>query len=263
MEELLKRMHKWMNDYMKSFYSDDEEVQQGILIKENHTGYVTTNSIELANYLQLNQHDSQLAEIIGLFHDVGRFRQYSLYKSFNDSETEDHADLGIKVIDELNFFDELSDVDNDLVHFAIKNHNKRFVEPTNDERKSLFTKIIRDADKLDIYRVLEPFLDPKNIDKMPNYIKGKDRMEISADFVKNFIAGNQADYTKIETMGDRKIVRLMWIYDINFAWTMKKIVERGYIEKIINALPPTEGIEIGIKRLREHIEKICNSCGEL
>ena len=259
MKELLEQMHHWMSQYMKSFYSDDEEVQQGILIKETHTGYVTSNCVELAKYLQLSKHDTELAEIIGLFHDVGRFRQYSLYKTFNDADSEDHADLGLTVIDELDFFKSLSDEDNEIIHFAIKNHNKKAIEPTNDERKILFAKIIRDADKLDIYRVLEPFLAQENADKMPKFIKGKERAEISPDFIENFVAGNQADYRQIRTNGDRKIVRLMWVYDINFAWTMKKIVERGYIEKIVKALPMDSQVEEGVKLLREHVKKICNA----
>ena len=259
MKELLEHMHSWMNQYMKSFYSDDAEVQQGILIKETHTGYVTSNCIELAKYLNLSKHDSELAEIIGLFHDVGRFRQYSIYKTFNDADSEDHADLGLKVIDELDFFQKLSAEDNDIVHFAIKNHNKKLIEETDDERKILFAKIIRDADKLDIYRVLEPFLAQENADKMPRFIKGKERPDISPDFVENFVAGNQADYRKIRTNGDRKIVRLMWVYDINFTWTMKKIVQRGYIDKIISALPIDDNVQMGIDRLLEYVEKKCNS----
>lgn len=259
MREILNEMHSWMTNYMKSFYSDDKEVQSGILIKETHTGYVTSNCVELAKNLQLNQHDIELAEIIGLFHDVGRFRQYSLYKTFNDADSEDHADLGIKVIAELKFFDKLSREDFDIINFAISQHNKKAVAPCNDDRKILFTKIIRDADKLDIYRVLEPYLAQKNADKMPNFIKGRQIADISDDFVEHFAKGEQADYREIRTNGDRKIVRLMWIYDIYFAWTMKKIVERGYIEKIIENLPRNEKnsarIEEGIEKLYKYVKE--------
>ena len=255
MRDLLRRMHEWMAAYMKSFYSDDAEVQQGILIKEKHTGYVTANCVELAKFLKLSTHDTQLAEIIGLFHDVGRFRQYSLYKTFNDADSEDHADLGIKVIDELNFFKELSAPDYQLVKFAIQNHNKKTVAQTDDDRKNFFAKIIRDADKLDIYRVLEPFLAQENADKMPKFIKGKARPDISPDFVENFVTGEQADYRKIRTNGDRKIVRLMWLYDINFSWTMQKIVERGFIEKIVSNLPMDERVAEGVRRLKLHVKE--------
>ncbi|MBO4779970.1 MAG: metal-dependent phosphohydrolase, partial [Selenomonadaceae bacterium] len=69
------------------------------------------------------------------------------------------------------------------------------------------------------------------------------------------MTGNQADYRKIRTNGDRKIVRLMWIYDVNFSWTMQRIVERGYIEKIVANLPMDERIAEGIRRLRAHVDK--------
>ena len=245
-----------MSAYMKSFYSDDAEVQQGIEIKEKHTGYVTANCDELARFLKFSEHDSELAEMIGLFHDVGRFRQYSIYKTFNDADSEDHADLGLTVIDELDFFKQLAPSDLEIVRFAIRNHNKKNIAPCEDDRKLLFAKLIRDADKLDIYRVLEPFLAQENADKMPRFIKGKARPEISPDFVEDFVAGKQVDYRQIRTNGDRKIVRLMWVYDINFAWTMQKIVERGYIEKIVAALPIDERVETGIKRLREHVRRV-------
>ena len=259
MRKILNEMHEWMANYMKSFYTDDEEVQRGILIKETHTGYVTANSVELAKYLKLNQHDEELAEIIGLFHDVGRFRQYSIYKTFNDADSEDHADLGMKVISELDFFKKISAEDFEIAKFAIQQHNKKEIAANDDERKILFAKIIRDADKLDIYRVLEPFFAQENADKMPNFIKGKFIADISDDFVDHFAKGEQADFREIRTNGDRKIVRLMWIYNVNYAWTLKKISERGYIDEIIENLPRNEKnsarIDEGIKRLREYVAK--------
>ena len=160
MKELLKEMHSWMDAYMKSFHTDDEEVMQGIRIKELHTGYVTSIAVQLAKHLQLSEHDAQLAEIMGLFHDVGRFHQYSLYKTFNDAESEDHADLGLKVLSELDFMKKLALGDEALVRFAIGRHNKKEIGPAPSEKALLFAKLLRDADKLDIYRVLSPFLGP-------------------------------------------------------------------------------------------------------
>ena len=150
-KELLKEMHSWMDAYMKSFHTDDEEVMQGIRIKELHTGYVTSIAVQLAKHLQLSEHDVELAEIMGLFHYVGRFRQYSLYKTFNDAESEDHADLGLKVLSELDFMKKLAPGDEALVRFAIGRHNKKEIGPVPSEKALLFAKLLRDADKLDIY----------------------------------------------------------------------------------------------------------------
>ena len=90
---------------------------------------------------------------------------------------------------------------------------------------------------------------------MPNFITGRSP-DISPDFVEKFVRGEQTDYNQIRTNGDRKIVRLMWIYDVNFKWTMEKIVQRGYIEKIVENLPMNEKIAEGVRRLRNYVETV-------
>jgi putative nucleotidyltransferase with HDIG domain len=258
LKELLKKMHAWMDGYMNQFVTDDEEVMQGIRIKMNHTGYVTAIARELAQHLALSEHDVQLAEIMGLFHDVGRFRQYSIYKTFNDAQSEDHADLGLKVLaEEMPYMADLSAEDADLVRYAIKYHNKKEIPADATGKYLLFAKLLRDADKLDIYRVLAPFLEPENADKAPKFIKAHASERISPEFIHAFVAGEQADYRKLKTLGDRKLVRLLWVYDVNFGWTLQKMVERGYIQKVIDHLPEQEGVQVGIDRLWAYIEKKC------
>jgi putative nucleotidyltransferase with HDIG domain len=258
MEELLKKMHNWMDDYMARFVTDDEEVMQGIRIKMNHTGYVTAIARELAQHLALNEHDVQLAEIMGLFHDVGRFRQYSIYKTFNDAQSEDHADLGLKVLaEEMPYMADLSAEDAELVRYAIKYHNKKEIPAEAAGRKLLFAKLLRDADKLDIYRVLLPYLDPEKADDAPKFIRSDASQFISPDFIEAFKHGEQADYHQLRTHGDRKLVRLLWVYDVNFAWTLQKMVDRGYIQTVIDHLPEQEGVDIGVKRLWKYIEEKC------
>lgn len=234
-----------MAAYMRSFYTEDEEVQQAIRLKEVHTGIVTSIAVELAKHLGLAVHDVQLAEIMGLFHDVGRFRQFTIYRTFNDAVSEDHAALGLKALDELPFFSRLAPADEALVRFAIWNHNKKVIAPTEDARELFFARLLRDADKLDIFRVLRPFLAPP------------DGSGVSPDFLEKFIAGEQVDYTQIRTMDDRKLVRLMWVYDVNFSWTLRRIRERGYIEDIIAHLPENPRMALGIERLLAHVEEKC------
>ena len=257
LQPLLKEMHGWMSAYMKSFHTNDEEVMKGIRIKEVHTGYVKSIAKELAGHLELQPHDVQLAEIMGLFHDVGRFRQYSLYQTFNDAMSEDHADLALKVLAELPLMKKLAPEDEALVRFAIKNHNKRVIEPTEDKRELFFARLLRDADKLDIYRVLEPFLEEEHADEAPNFIDSSSTQLVSPGFVKDFAAGNQVDYHRMKTHGDRIVTRLMWVYDINFSWTLRKLVERGYIEKIIANLPDQPGLAEGIDRLQVYVREKC------
>ena len=242
MENVLQAMHNWVSEYIRTFYSDDIEIQQAILLKEEHTKKVTVISRELAKHLKLSVHDQLLAEMIGLFHDIGRFKQFTLYRTFNDALSENHALLGLKVIEKLDFLKEVSEEDRAILNFAIANHNAKLIAATDNSRQLLFAKIIRDADKLDIYRVLEPFLKPS------------DGTGCNETFLQSFIHGRQCDYAQIKTYDDRKLVRLMWLYNIYFSWTMLKIVERGYVDKIIECLPKTPLMEQGVKNLKIYIK---------
>ncbi len=264
MQTLWQKMSDWMTTYMKSFYSpedakkakshleiksaktiffDDAQIVDGIILKEKHTWKVTHNCQELAKHLKLNEHDIMLAKMIGLFHDVGRFYQFTVYRTFNDALSENHAKLGLKVISDLPFMKELSSNDLNTLCFAIGNHNAKTIEHTDNKRYLAFAKLIRDADKIDIYRVLKPFLGPT------------DGTGCSPDFVDLFVEGKQCDYTKMRTQDDRKLVRLMWVYDINYAWSLKQIMKENYIEDIISNLLQDEKMMHGINRLRANIKQ--------
>ena len=88
-------------------------------------------------------------------------------------------------------------------------------------------------------------------------MKSKSTDLISPDFIKAFVEGKQADYHMLKTLGDRRLVRLLWVYDVNFGWTLQKMVERGYIQKVIDHLPEQEGVQTGVDRLWAYIEKKC------
>lgn len=258
MEKILKDAKEWMKSYMKSFYEDDETVMLGIRTKEIHTWYVTAYARDLAQHLGLAVHDVQLAELMGLFHDVGRFKQWQVYRTFSDAESEDHASISTSVIVTLPVWASLSDEDRDLMLFAINNHNKKNVAPAPSERHLGFAKILRDADKLDIYRVLEPYLDDaygKGFAKQ--FIDVTDKESFAPGFLEKFVRAEQVDYNEIKTQNDRKLVRLMWVYDINYAWTMIRLKEKGYIEKIIASLPSNQQTELGFTRLRKHVDDKC------
>lgn len=242
MKELLEEMYKWTEGYIKKFYTDHLEIQSMVLVKEEHTRYVTGIARQLAGALGLNSRDCLLAEMIGLFHDIGRFKQCSLYKTFNDRESEDHALLGLKEIQDLPLLQRLSPKDREVFTFAIENHNAMAIAKTEDQRKLLFAKLIRDADKLDIYRVLSPRLEPS------------DGSGCNKTFMELFLQGRQCDYSYIKTPDDQKLVRLLWLYDINFAWTMRAIIERGYADEIIACLPQDHVTKQGVARLKAYME---------
>ena len=259
MKELIKNIARWQDEHIASFNAEDDGVKNAFRLKKEHIAFVRKHSKELAKSLNLDEHLVDLAELIGLCHDLGRFYQYDKYNTFNDSVSEDHAALALKIFEECPYKKEILPKDLFLMQFAIFNHNKKEIEEIADDAKDAITlaKVIRDADKLDIYRVLEPYLTGENANGAPNFVKADASNDISPDFMEIFVEGRQADYNEIKTHGDRKLVRLLWIYDINYPWTMKKLKEAGYAEKIISSLEPkNERLELGVTRLYEYMDKM-------
>lgn len=223
-------------------FFDDAQIVDGITTKIVHTYKVVANCEMLAKHLGLSEDEYNLARIIGLLHDIGRFYQFATYRTFNDALSENHATLALKLIDEYELLSNLDSRNQEIIRFAIGNHNARTIELTTDMVLRDFAKLIRDADKIDIYRVLEPYLMPT------------DGTGCSPDFIELFNQGLQCDYTKMRTQDDRKLVRLLWIYDINYTWSLARLQELGYVEMIISRLPQDEIMQIGYAKLRAYIE---------
>ncbi|MEG6586258.1 HD domain-containing protein [Dendrosporobacter sp. 1207_IL3150] len=242
MNVLMGNLYKWFHGYVSSYYSEDRDIQENIVLKETHTIKVAQNSIRLASELGLSQGDQQLAEIIGLLHDIGRFKQYYIYRTFRDSKSENHALLGLSEIKNLDLIQLLVPEDRECLTFSIGNHNAISIPANASPRQQLFARIVRDADKLDIFRVLAPTL---------IYSDGQGYSEI---FAKSLLTGEQCDYSCMKTADDRKLIRLSWIYDINYSWTMKQIIKEGYVDEILKTLPDNEKLRYAASRLKEFMK---------
>ena len=123
--------------------------------KQYVSNYDLTNpkiKCKYAKLLNFNAEDIKLATIIGLLHDIGRFKQARVYDSFSDKDTVDHADLSVE---ELFTKGKIKSFCNQeewypIIKTAIKYHNKFELPETTDERTLKHVKLIKDVDKLDI-----------------------------------------------------------------------------------------------------------------
>ena len=134
-------------------YKTDEDVL-GFELKIVHTYHVVDNARLIAEKLKLSEEDIKLAELIALLHDVGRFEEITYLKQF-DNATFNHAEHGVKMLFEQGLIREFikENTYDEIIKVAIANHNRLAIEDGLDERTLLHAKIIRDADKLDNFRV--------------------------------------------------------------------------------------------------------------
>ena len=79
--------------YVKQFASPDPNIQAALDLKQAHTRRVCEAIVDIGE-------DLLMAEATALLHDIGRFEQFRRYKTFSDARSENHALLGVKVIQE-------------------------------------------------------------------------------------------------------------------------------------------------------------------
>src|SRR5574337_68350 len=153
----LNDLKDWFFAYCRSFYSSDPADQKNILTKEEHTRRVMENITDIGRHIGMGAEKLRLAEAVALFHDVGRFPQYQRYKTFRDSASTNHAALGASVLTEKDALRGLHRRERELILHAVTLHNVFSVPEKLDEESLLLVKLIRDADKLDIWRVFVDF----------------------------------------------------------------------------------------------------------
>jgi len=121
-----------------------------------------------------------------------------------------------------------------------------------------FTKLLRDADKLDIWRVLTDYYCNKNKPRNERFELGlPDTPEISEKVCQDLMAGRPIEEEHLKSLNDFKLLLMGWVYDVNFPWTFQLIRERGYLEMIRDALPPLERVLKIYSMVRTYLEKKC------
>ncbi len=148
MDERITKYIEAFSEYVSEYdFSNDK-----IKLKYDHTLRVMNLSKKYAILLGFNEEDVELATLIGLLHDIGRFEQVKVYDSFDDLHTVDHADYSVEQLFKKNEIKRFTDREDwyPILEFAIKNHNKLEVPFVDDERMMMHAKLIRDTDKMDI-----------------------------------------------------------------------------------------------------------------
>lgn len=255
-QEDLQSLKHWFAEYVSTFSTPVQEDQKNFSLKERHTAEVCLNAVRIARDLRLSEADVLLAETIALFHDIGRFPQYKQYKTFKDSISVNHAALGAKVLRERGVLDNLPRPEKDLIIKSITLHNVFSLPEGIDDTTSLFTRMVRDADKLDIWRVMVESYGQAR-EKWPSaLVLGlADGPGYSSELLTAVRNGGLARLSSLRTVNDFKLVQLAWIFDLNFITSFLMVRERRYIDKLADHLPPAKEISEAVNIVRAYVER--------
>lgn len=237
------KIKDWFKLYTAQFHSNEEAFQRNIDLKIEHSYRVWENTAELISKIEIPDNDKLIAETAAILHDIGRFKQFEKYGTFSDKKSVNHAQLSIEVIKEKELITHLNDYEQNKILTAVLNHNKKLIPDDLNKDDSLLVKIIRDADKLDILRIVTDYY--CNEDKNSNnalQLDLPDTPSINPLNYEDILNERMVDLNNLETLSDFKLLQIGWIYDLNFKHSLKVIKEKHYLEIIFETLADTKEI---------------------
>ncbi|MBN1925233.1 MAG: HD domain-containing protein [Prolixibacteraceae bacterium] len=242
-------------NYMNSFSSDDEFIQKNLLLKQEHITRVIGYSEVISRSLECNEHETRIVLLAALLHDIGRFEQFIRYKTFNDTLSVDHALFGLEIIDKEGWLNELEPVVSTCIKKAIENHNKRIIPTTDLKEHQFFSKILRDADKLDILDLAIAEYSPKNKNKNEAFTLGLEKsLKVTKSVSDYVIAGKLPDKKDLKTINDFKLLQMAYVFDLNFRVSFSIVNNKQFLKHLFETLPKSDHIFEAYRIAKIHVE---------
>ena len=245
----------WFNTYADSYIRQAADLDRpGFELKRLHTLKVVEESLWLAEHCRFTLDEQAIAGVIGLLHDVGRFPQLQRYRTFNDRLSCNHAALSLSVIQEKRLLKELSPPDRQAVETAVIWHNQKDLPSALPPRLFQFAGLIRDADKLDIFRVLLTEYatgDPARIQTVDlDLPEGEDCSDTLLDAI---AAGRMGDAADVHSRLDLHLVRLSWVFVFHNPAALRRFHEHAFIDQYRPYLPATPRIGRALSLLQQYV----------
>lgn len=242
---MLVNVEKAKKEFLK--YAENYNLTEfSIQRKKLHSIRVMELSNKIAKNLNLNEEEIEIATLIGLLHDIARFEQFTKYKTFSDIKSVDHGDWGVEILNKDNFIRKFisSNKYDKTINLAIKNHNKLQIQEGLTEKEMLFCRIIRDADKLDIFYQLACLYWKKGVVE-----DGKLTNEDMQPFLERKLVDRKKYLNRSRTIS-HVLGTIALPFDINFKISFEILKKGDYLNKYIDRY------EFKDKESKEIIEKI-------
>ena len=227
----IERLRKLYDAYVDTFRVEGE-LPPMMALKRVHTAHVVENAVEIARGERFPAAFVVVCEAAALLHDTGRYEQLRLYNTFRDSESVDHSVFSREVVEREGWLDECGEGERRAVLDAVLFHNRREIPEGLDDLTLAAAQTVRDADKLDIFRVMEDRVENSDwrndstafwnlpLDVGPN--------KAVLDAIRE---GRPVDYQNIASLADFVLVQVGWMVSgLAYATSRRLCAGRGHLE---------------------------------
>lgn len=262
-------------EYVRNYDPSDEKIK----LKIDHTYRVAGLCQRIAESLGLSEPDVDIAWLLGMLHDIGRFEQIRRFGTFNDVQSVDHAEFGADLLfkeglirkfaegyyeecelarsgneeaEQIIKNNEHHNKDTGLLEMAIRQHNKYRVKEDLTERQRMFCDILRDADKVDIFKV--------NADIPMEII-----YDVTTEELKNGVITKEVleSFYKKETVlksvrrsaVDHIVGHISLLFELVYKESYRQAKEQGYVYKLLDFKSDVPEVNAEFDDMRKYVDE--------
>lgn len=272
-------------EYVRSYDPSDEKIK----LKIDHTYRVAGLCQSIAKSLGLSEADVDIAWLLGMLHDIGRFEQIRHFGTFSDADSVDHAEFGADLLFKEGlirkfaegYYEECElassgngeagqaysrqkDCQEDckedcdegklagLLELAIRQHNKYRVKEGLTDRELMFSNILRDADKVDIFKV--------NADIPMEII-----YDVTTEELKNGVITKEVldSFYKKETVlksvrksaVDHIVGHISLLFELVYPESYRQAKEQGYVYKLLDFKSDIPEVNAEFDNMRKYVDE--------
>ncbi|WP_029894089.1 HD domain-containing protein [Desulfohalovibrio reitneri] len=239
----MRRFHEAVAEYMERG-ADPEPLR----IKLDHSLRVLAEAEDIVaeegEWLRRANLPARVPLLAALYHDLGRFPQYVEWGTFSDPDSANHATLSVRALQRGGLLAELPPGERRAVLASVAMHNRRFPPKGLPLGIDACLRMVRDADKLDICRVmLERLESTGEAANVVNLGLADEPETYTREMLERVAAGELADYTRMRYRNDFRLLLLSWVHDLNTGRARRAYVEKGHLERLLAGLPPGKEVE--------------------
>ena len=280
-------------EYVRNYDPSDEKIK----LKIDHTYRVAGLCQSIAKSLNLSEADVDIAWLLGMLHDIGRFEQIRRFGTFSDADSVDHAEFGADLLFKEGLirkfaegyyekcelvgagneeagqaYSRQKDCQKDckegklnseqvkcnegklagLLELAIRQHNKYRVKKGLTERQLMFCNILRDADKVDIFKVnaevpMEIIYDITT-EELKNGI-------ITKEVLESFYRKETVLKSLRKSAVDHIVGHISLLFELVYPESYRQAKEQGYVYKLLDFKSDVPEVDVEFGRMREYLDE--------
>ena len=227
--------------------------------KFRHTGEVCEITEKIvAGEARFSPRDMLVFRLCALFHDLSRFEQYTRFKTFLDRHSFDHGDRSAALIDELGLVPELPAEDRACIIDAVRVHNKYSIPADFPSGHLAAARMVRDADKLAILRLIIRFFSGDYSDPTIR-LELPDTPGWSPAILETASRGECVVYTDMKNVNDFKLGLFAWSNNLTYPSSAALALDEDLFGRIRDLLPESDKIDSLLKYARSRLNALRNS----